>query len=144
MLLERERLHERERIARVVHDGVLQSLAYIHRRGDEIGGEARDLRPSPPSRSAYCAGSSGTGAPDVSPTPDLRGGEGSEPDPRLLLTARESPDVSVSVPADLVLTDARWRGRSTPPPPTLDNVVRHAGAGARARVLLEGDSAASR
>ena len=38
VLLERERLHERERIARVVHDGVLQSLAYIHRRGDEIGG----------------------------------------------------------------------------------------------------------
>ena len=33
VLLERERLHERERIARVVHDGVLQSLAYIHRRG---------------------------------------------------------------------------------------------------------------
>ncbi len=43
VLLERERLHERERIARVVHDGVLQSLAYIHRRGDEIGGEAAEL-----------------------------------------------------------------------------------------------------
>jgi len=34
---------ERERLARVVHDGVLQVLGYVHRRGDELGGEARQL-----------------------------------------------------------------------------------------------------
>ncbi len=43
VLLERERLRERERIARVVHDGVLQSLAFIHRRGAELGGAADEL-----------------------------------------------------------------------------------------------------
>ncbi|MDN5932863.1 MAG: DUF5931 domain-containing protein [Pseudonocardia sp.] len=34
---------ERERLARAVHDGVLQVLGYVHRRGDELGGEARQL-----------------------------------------------------------------------------------------------------
>lgn len=34
---------ERERLARVVHDGVLQVLGYVHRRGDELGGEAKRL-----------------------------------------------------------------------------------------------------
>ena len=38
-----ERLAERERIGRQVHDGVLQALALIHRRGREIGGEANAL-----------------------------------------------------------------------------------------------------
>ena len=40
VLAERERLRERERLSRAVHDGVLQALAYIHRRGSEIGGES--------------------------------------------------------------------------------------------------------
>ncbi|WP_068398707.1 MacS family sensor histidine kinase [Kribbia dieselivorans] len=39
----RERMAERERLNRVVHDGVLQTLAYIHRRGLQIGGEAAEL-----------------------------------------------------------------------------------------------------
>lgn len=34
---------ERERLARVVHDGVLQVLGYVHRRGAELGGEAGRL-----------------------------------------------------------------------------------------------------
>lgn len=34
---------ERERLARAVHDGVLQVLGYVHRRGDELGGAAGQL-----------------------------------------------------------------------------------------------------
>ena len=144
VLLERERLHERERIARVVHDGVLQSLAYIHRRGAEIGGEAADL-------SALAAEQerslrrfvSGTGSPDVFTVgPDLRGVEGGEVDLRVVLTAREGPGLSVSVPAHPVVVDARLAGEvDAAVAAALDNVAKHAGPGARAWVLLEGDSA---
>ncbi len=147
VLLERERLHERERIARVVHDGVLQSLAYIHRRGDDIGGEATELSElAAEQERSLRRFVSGTGAPGVSPEdPDLRGEEGGEVDLRLPLTARESPDVSVSVPADPVLVDAAVaREVDAAVAATLDNVVRHAGAGARAWVLLEGDSSGIR
>ena len=34
---------ERDRLARTVHDGVLQALAFIHRRGIDAGGEAARL-----------------------------------------------------------------------------------------------------
>ena len=144
VLLERERLHERERIARVVHDGVLQSLAYIHRRGKEIGGEAADL-------SALAAEQerslrrfvSGTGAPDVSSEGlGLRGQEDGEVDLRVVLTAREGPGLSVSVPAHPVVVDVVVaREVDAAVAAALDNVVKHAGDGARAWVLLEGDSA---
>ena len=34
---------ERERLARAVHDGVLQVLGYVRRRGGELGGDAGEL-----------------------------------------------------------------------------------------------------
>ena len=36
-------VREHDRLARTVHDGVLQTLSYIHRRGNELGGEAGEL-----------------------------------------------------------------------------------------------------
>ena len=135
VLLERERLHERERIARVVHDGVLQSLAYIHRRGDEIGGRrGRAARSSPPSRSARCAASSPAPGHPTPTSPDLRGVEGAEVDLRVLLTAHERPDVVVAVPADPVVVDRLVAVEvDAAVAAALDNVDRHAGAG-RARL----------
>jgi signal transduction histidine kinase len=143
VLLERERLHERERIARVVHDGVLQSLAYIHRRGDEIGGEASELSVlAAEQERSLRRFVSGTGAPDVpDPEVDLRGGGAAEVDLRRLLTAHERPEVSVSVPADPVVVDPLVAHEvDAAVAAALDNVERHAGPGARAWVLLEGDS----
>ena len=142
VLLERERLHERERIARVVHDGVLQTLAYIHRRGDEIGGEAAELSVlAAEQERSLRRFVSGTGAPEVPDADvDLRGGE-AEVDLRRLLTAHERPDVSVSVPADPVVVDPLVAHEvAAAVAAALDNVDRHAGPGARAWVLLEGDS----
>ncbi len=143
VLLERERLHERERIARVVHDGVLQSLAYIHRRGDEIGGEAAELSViAAEQERSLRRFVSGTGAPDAAADPaDLRGGEGAEVDLRMLLTAHERPDVVVAVPADPVVVDRLVAAEvDAAVAAALDNVDRHAGPGAHAWLLLEGDS----
>jgi len=142
-MLERERLHERERIARVVHDGVLQSLAYIHRRGDEIGGEAVELSViAAEQERSLRRFVSGTGAPDAAVDPaDLRGGEGAEVDLRMLLTAHERPDVGVAVPADPVVVDRLVAAEvDAAVAAALDNVERHAGPGAHAWLLLEGDS----
>jgi signal transduction histidine kinase len=144
VLLERERLHERERIARVVHDGVLQALAYIHRRGEEIGGDARELSVlADEQERSLRRFVSGTGAPDLSAdAPDLGAAEGSEVDLRRLLTAHERPGVSVSAPADPVVVDVLVaREVDAALAAALDNVTRHAGPGAKAWVLLEGDSA---
>ena len=39
----RRRLEERERLSRQVHDGAIQVLALVSRRGREIGGETAEL-----------------------------------------------------------------------------------------------------
>jgi signal transduction histidine kinase len=140
VLLERERLAERERIARVVHDGVLQSLAYNHRRGPELGAEGRELSDLAAEQERTLRRFvSGAGAPGA-PAMDLHGEPGAEVDLRLAVTAEERPTVSVAVPADPVLVDplvARELGAALRA--VLDNVERHAGPDARAWVLLEGD-----
>ncbi|KRE63019.1 DUF5931 domain-containing protein [Nostocoides sp. Soil756] len=141
VLLERERLRERERIARVVHDGVLQSLAYIHRRGSDLGGEAGELgRLAADQERALRRFVSGAGAPGDEPL-DLHGVEGAEVDLRVLVTAHERPGVSAAVPADPLMVDpAVAHELDAALAAVLDNVERHAGDGARAWVLLEGDA----
>jgi len=138
VLRERERLAERERIARVVHDGVLQSLAFIHRRGAEIGGEAGDLALLAAEQERTLRRFvSGAGAPSSA---HLRGVPGAEVDLRVAVTAHERPGVTVVVPGDAVLVDpqvATELGAALGA--VLDNVAQHAGPGARAWVLLEGD-----
>ena len=109
VLLERERLAERERIARVVHDGVLQTLAYVHRRGAELGpggAELADLA-AEQERTLRRFVSAGAGAPM-----DLHGVPGAEVDLRLVVTAQERPRVSVAVPADPCSSTPWWPASS--------------------------------
>ncbi len=140
VLLERERLRERERIARVVHDGVLQSLAFIHRRGSELGGPAEELGVlAADQERALRRFVSGSGAPGDAPA-DLHGAAGGEVDLRVTVTGHERPGVTVAVPADPLLVDHLVaRELDAALAAVLDNVARHAGDHARAWVLLEGD-----
>ncbi|MFC8044868.1 MacS family sensor histidine kinase [Nocardia sp. NPDC057353] len=124
---------ERERLAREVHDGVLQVLAYIKRRGTEIGGPTAELaRRAGEQEVALRVLLSEQGGRRA------RGGAGDEVDLRPLLTAQARPDVSVSTPGEPVLLDraaaAELDGAVRN---ALANVAQHAGAEAKAYVLLE-------
>lgn len=138
MLIEQERLRERERLARAVHDGVLQTLAYIHRRGSDLGGPAAELgvmaAEQERSLRRLVSGAQGTERPDL-----VAGSTGrSARDVRALLAAREAERVSVSLPADAVLLDAHAAAElDAAVGAALDNVTQHAGPQARAWVLLE-------
>jgi len=149
VLLEQERLRERERLARVVHDGVLQTLAYVHRRGEEIGGPTAELAALAAEQerslrrlvSDVAADLAGHGRVDLPVA--AAAGRGTPPDGRgtdlrSLLVAHEGERVAVSVPADPVELDPeRARELDAAVAACLDNVVRHAGPDARAWVLLE-------
>lgn len=140
--LVRARVLERERLARSVHDGVLQALSLVHRRGLEAGGEAaelgrlageqerrlRELIRTPVSADLVVA----------PPTPSV--GESADParlDLAGLLAARAAERVVVVDTGRVVLEASRAREIDAAVGAALDNVTRHAGEGARAWVLLE-------
>ncbi|MGB7240428.1 MAG: DUF5931 domain-containing protein [Rhodococcus sp. (in: high G+C Gram-positive bacteria)] len=124
---------ERERLARQVHDGVLQVLALVRRRGSEIGGAAAEL--------AELAGEQEVALRMLV----SEQGEASrvdstqaEVDLRSLLRPRGSTTVSVSAPPNPVLVDRTVAEELSAVVATaLSNVALHAGDGARAYVLLE-------
>ncbi|QDH11004.1 histidine kinase [Nocardioides dongxiaopingii] len=124
---------ERARLARVVHDGVLQVLALVQRRGAEIGGPAADLgRLAGEQESALrtlirsqdAVSDAGTAG-----TVDLASRLG-----RLSLR----PGVDVAVPGGPVeLPSAAAAEVVAVVAACLDNVTAHVGEGAPAWVLLE-------
>jgi signal transduction histidine kinase len=124
---------ERERLARDIHDSVLQVLALVQRRGAEAGGAAAELGRLAGQQEAALralvgdgwAGRQGTGAPgDV----DLR---------QLVMTA-QTDRVTVSVPAEPVLLKRTAAAELTAATrAALDNVRQHCGEQARAWVLVE-------
>jgi signal transduction histidine kinase len=140
-------LEERDRLSRQVHDGAIQILALVSRRGREIGGETAEL--------AELAGEQEralrrlVSAADVEPRAgamaDVERRAGAMADVGALLRRRASDRVSVSVPAEPVLLDACVADELyAATANALDNVVSHAGPDARAYALLEdlGDSVA--
>lgn len=130
-------LEERERLSRHVHDGAIQVLALVARRGREIGGETAEL--------ANLAGEQERALRRLvsSAGADHTAGPGAQADLGAMLRRRASDRVSVSLPADPVLLDASVAGELyAAAANALDNVVAHAGPEAHAFVLLEdlGDS----
>lgn len=129
---------ERQRIARNIHDSVLQVLALVSVRGRELGGEAAEL--------GRLAGEQETAlrtlvamAPPSAPDGPV--------DVRTLLEppARDRDRVIVSCPAYAVpLPEVTAQALAAATGEALDNVRRHAGPDARAWVLLddEGDTVA--
>ena len=128
-------LEERERLSRQVHDGAIQVLALVSRRGREIGGETAEL--------AELAGEQERALRRLVSSVDAEPRAGAMTDVGALLRRRASDRVSVSVPADPVLLDADVADELyAAVANALDNVASHAGPDAHAYVLLEdlGDS----
>jgi signal transduction histidine kinase len=125
---------ERERLSRDIHDGVLQVLALIHRRGQEIGGAATQLadlaaeqehalRALVASERADSAGA-GIGASEVDLMP--------------MLAAYEQAGTTVSGPADPVtLPRVAAAALVAAIGEALLNVARHAGDGASSWLLVD-------
>ncbi|WP_433468472.1 MacS family sensor histidine kinase [Spirillospora sp. CA-128828] len=125
---------ERERLARRIHDSVLQVLAMVQRRGGELGGEAAELGRLAGEQEAALRSLIGTGTAP----PALASDAGAEADLRPLLTGHASTSVTVSTPATEVRLPAHAaREVEAAVAAALDNVRRHCGGGARAWVLLE-------
>ncbi|MDT5018770.1 MAG: hypothetical protein QOD39_4930 [Mycobacterium sp.] len=128
-------LEERDRLSRQVHDGAIQVLALVSRRGREIGGETAEL--------AELAGEQERALRRLVSSAGAEPRTGEMVDVGALLRRRASDRVSVSVPAEPVLLDASVADElHAAAANALDNVASHAGPGARAYVLLEdlGDS----
>lgn len=127
---------ERQRLGRIVHDGVLQVLALVQRRGAEIGGEAAELaRLAGEQEASLRAFVQHDAEPDV----DLDG----ELDLAAELGRQASAQVSVALPQQPVLLPAqRAHEVCAVVAACLSNVRHHVGRDAPAWVLLEdeGDS----
>jgi signal transduction histidine kinase len=124
---------ERERLARGIHDSVLQVLALVQRRGAEAGGPAAELgRLAGQQEAALRAlvaddwsGRRATGDPG-------------ETDLRQLILPAQTDCVTVSVPAQAVpLDQAAAAELAAAVQAALDNVRRHCGERTRAWVLVE-------
>jgi signal transduction histidine kinase len=121
---------ERERLARGIHDSVLQVLALVQHRSAELGGEAAELgRLAGEQEAALRAlvASDPTGV-SVEGLVDLR----------MVLGPVAAASVSLAAPATAVWLPARVaRELAAAVSAALENVRAHAGAGARAWVLVE-------
>ncbi|WP_306205319.1 MacS family sensor histidine kinase [Actinoplanes sp. RD1] len=122
---------ERERLARDIHDSVLQVLALVKRRGAGLGGEAGELaRLAGEQEAALRTLVTGRSAEPVD--------EHAEVDLMTLLEPYASASVSVAAPADAVrLPSAAATEIAAAVAAALDNVTRHCEPGTKVWVLVE-------
>lgn len=121
---------ERERLARSIHDSVLQVLARVRRRGLEAGGEAAEL--------AKLAGEQEIALRALVSSEPGRAGDGGTADLRSALQLLATTSVQVSAPAGAVALPAHLSAELVAVTrEALSNVEKHAGPAARAWVLLE-------
>jgi signal transduction histidine kinase len=131
---------ERNRLARPIHDGVLQVLALMQRHGGELGGAGPQLA-SLAGEQELALRNLLSGGPITPPT-DRRP---AQRDLRAALTVLASPAVEVAAPADpVLLPDTTAAELTAAVQAALDNVQRHAGPTARTWVLLEDEGTAVR
>ena len=126
---------ERERLARTIHDSVLQVLAMVQRRGSEAGGEAAEI--------GRLAGEQEAALRVLVTGDSLASPPTGELDLSTTLAREASALVSVITPAGPVLLDERTARETTAAVrEAIDNVRRHCGASAKAWVLVddEGDT----
>ncbi|MET7361525.1 DUF5931 domain-containing protein [Streptomyces sp. NPDC005562] len=144
---------ERERLARDIHDSVLQVLAMVQRRGTAIGGEAAELgrlagEQEVALRTLVAGGMvpASHASEDVSQGAVVRevevpddGPDDTAPcDLRSLLAPHAGSKVTLSEPgAPVLLAPRAARELAAAVGAALDNVRRHAGADARAWILVE-------
>lgn len=124
---------ERERLARDIHDSVLQVLALVQRRGAEAGGAAAELGRLAGQQEAALRALVGEAWAGRRPTGELR-----EADLRQLVLSAQTDRVTVSVPAQAVLLDRTAAAElAAAMRAALDNVRRHCGERTLAWVLVE-------
>ncbi|MEU1148235.1 MacS family sensor histidine kinase [Streptomyces sp. NPDC005863] len=144
---------ERERLARDIHDSVLQVLAMVQRRGTAIGGEAAELgrlagEQEVALRTLVAGGlvPASHASEDVSQGAVVREVEVPDDEPddtapcdlRSLLAPHAGSKVTLSEPgAPVLLAPRAARELAAAVGAALDNVRRHAGADARAWILVE-------
>jgi signal transduction histidine kinase len=121
---------ERQRLARVVHDGVLQVLALVQRRGADLGPEGAELGRLAGEQEVRLRALVHQDSRDVAPVGDR--------DLVELLTGLQSAQVHVAVPGGPVILPAEQASEVTAAVEScLSNVRHHVGPEAEAWVLLE-------
>src|SRR5262249_56845414 len=121
---------ERDRLARSIHDSVLQVLAMVQRRGNEAGGEAAEIGRLAGEQEAALRALVTDDGPALPQSGQL--------DLSAHLTRETSALVSVIAPADPVLLN-EWAVNETSAAvrAAIDNVRRHCGPTAKAWVLVD-------
>lgn len=130
-------LAERQRLSRIVHDGVLQVLAMVEREGPNLGGRgqllARLARDQERELRALIR--------DADRNPD-HPERADRSDLAATIDRHTSERVTVSAPAEPVLLETRRAGElDAAVSEALTNAVKHAGPDARVWVLIEVDDA---